>query len=249
MRIAFLGTCSGTEPMAGARHVSLAFQAGGGVYFFDAGEGCAYTAHLLSIDLLTVRAIFISHTHWDHVGGLAGILWVMGKLAGRSPEPPGRLAGRTVPVFLPELGVWEGVLKVLGHAKGGFGLGYEVEPRPYGDGEVFDDGHLRAEALHNTHLGRPGPGEPWLSYSFRIESGGKAVVYSGDTGGVEELAPLAGDGCELLLMETGHHREEDVCLFIRDADLRVGRVVFVHHGRAILGQAALIARDGMALEI
>ena len=108
-----------------------------------------------------------------------------------------------------------------------------------------------------------GPGEPWLSYSFRIESGGKAVVYSGDTGGVEELAPPAGDGCELLLMETGHHRVEDVCLFIRDADLRVGRVVFVHHGRAILadpvgqarlaedilGQGVLIARDGMAMEI
>ncbi|MHC4715577.1 MAG: MBL fold metallo-hydrolase, partial [Planctomycetota bacterium] len=70
MELTFLGTCSGTEPIEGYRHVSFTLATAGGVYFFDAGGSCAYTAHVMGIDLLAVRAVFISHTHLDHIGGL-----------------------------------------------------------------------------------------------------------------------------------------------------------------------------------
>ena len=63
MKITFLGTCSGTEPMPNRKHVSFVIEHAGAVYWFDAGEGCSYTAHLAGIDLLSTRAVFISHTH------------------------------------------------------------------------------------------------------------------------------------------------------------------------------------------
>ena len=86
---------------------------GGGVYWVDAGAGCSYTAHLLGIDLLSVRAIFISHTHMDHVGGLANLLWDIRKLNGREKDPARRIDNRRIDLFIPDLQVWQGVRQVL----------------------------------------------------------------------------------------------------------------------------------------
>lgn len=71
MKLHILGSCSGTEPMPGRHHTSLALETGGSLYFLDAGEGCGYSSYLLGIDQLRTRGIFISHTHMDHVGGPA----------------------------------------------------------------------------------------------------------------------------------------------------------------------------------
>ena len=60
MKIHYLGTCSGTEPMPGMHHVSLMIDVNGSLYWFDAGECCAYTAYTSGIEVMTVRAIFLS---------------------------------------------------------------------------------------------------------------------------------------------------------------------------------------------
>ena len=80
MKIHFLGTCAGTEPMPTRKHSSTAFEVNDALYFFDAGEGCSYTAHNMGLDLLKTRAVFISHPHLDHVGGLCNLLWTIRKL-------------------------------------------------------------------------------------------------------------------------------------------------------------------------
>ena len=41
------------------------------------------------------------------------------------------------------------------------------------------------------------------------------VVFSGDLKEIDELEPLL-DDCDLLLVETGHHRVEDICAYARE---------------------------------
>jgi 7,8-dihydropterin-6-yl-methyl-4-(beta-D-ribofuranosyl)aminobenzene 5'-phosphate synthase len=51
--------------------------AGGARILFDAGpdpKALMYNLAVLGIEMSSVDAIFISHDHWDHIGGLTGVL-------------------------------------------------------------------------------------------------------------------------------------------------------------------------------
>ena len=263
MKIAFLGTCSGTEPIAGFHHASIAVEHEGAVYWFDAGERCSYTAHLMGLDLLAIRAIFISHTDMDHVGGLPNLLWNIRKLNSRlSSSSP--LAGRTIRIFIPDLDVWRGAMALLGNDNYRKKTNYSLVADRFEDGTIYDESAFRVTALHNLHQGEPKPGEPWKSFSFRVDAGNTTLVYSGDVAGIGDVEPLL-EGCGLLLMETGHHKVEEICRRISDSGRFSGKLVFVHHGRDILSDPegelkkaknilgnrneVVIARDGMTLDV
>jgi ribonuclease BN (tRNA processing enzyme) len=259
MHITFIGTCSGTEPMAGRHHCSFAIEHNSNIYWFDAGECCSYTGYLAGIDLPATKAIFISHTHMDHIGGLPNLLWTLRKLTSVSADAMRRLTDQSVDVFIPDLGVWEGILRILAGTEGGFRIPFHLDARDYQDGVVYEKNGMRVIAYHNMHLGES---KPHRSFSFRIEAGSKVIVYSGDVRSIEDFAQLI-DGCDLLLMETGHHKVEDVCVYLRDSGKRFGRLGFIHHGRAILhdpegelrkageilGDRVFIANDGMTAEL
>ena len=80
MKITFLGTCSGTEPMPNRHHSSVVFEINGQYYWFDAGECCSHTAYTSGINVARVRAVFISHMHIDHTGGLPNLIFTLNKL-------------------------------------------------------------------------------------------------------------------------------------------------------------------------
>ena len=75
------GSCAGTSPKENRHHTSFAIESDERVYWFDAGETCSYTAHLMGVDLLSVPHVFISHPHMDHVGGLGNLLWNIRKVS------------------------------------------------------------------------------------------------------------------------------------------------------------------------
>jgi ribonuclease BN (tRNA processing enzyme) len=257
MKIHFFGTCAGTEPVAGRKHVSFAVEKDGEVYWFDAGEGCSYTAHLMGVDLLSVRNIFISHSHMDHVGGLGNLLWNIRKLDNHAH----RLSGKSVDVFLANSKTWDGIMQLLSQTEGGFKTEFAVNRQNIEDGEIFHKNGFCVTALHNTHMGMPENGQ-WMSYSFRMEAEGRSIVFSGDLGALSDIDPLIGQ-CDLLLMETGHYAPEDVCNYIKDSGKNIGTLGFIHSGRhilnhpdlelskakKILGDRVFIAEDGMSMEI
>lgn len=245
--------------MPGRHHTAFTIHVDGRLFWFDAGESCSYNAYLAGIDLSATEAIFISHTHMDHIGGLPNLLWTLRKLTTTSTAVRQRLTDRTIDLFIPDMEVYEGIRAMLRGTEGGFSAVFAIDAKPCKDGILYDKGGVRVTALHNLHLGSS---QPFQSFSFRVEIGAKSIVYSGDVKSVEDFAPLI-DNCTLLLMETGHHQVEEVCRYLRSSGKSFGTLIFVHHGRAVLqdpggelrkAQAlldnrVLIAEDGMALEL
>lgn len=228
MKLYFLGTCAGTEPILGWRHQSFAVEAGDGVYWFDAGEGSSFTAHTMGVDLLSVKGIFISHTHLDHIGGLPNLLWNIRKLKWILRREP---KFGVIKLFMPNPESWDGLRLFLNNTEGNnFSEVINVEVKNVTDGIIFSDENIKVEALHNLHLGEAGNGE-WKSFAYRIYCEGKKIVYTGDLGNLGEVNDMVGESCDILLIETGHYGYTETLEKIKD--VKADTVMFTHNGADI----------------
>ncbi len=234
MKISILGSCSGTEPFENRHHTAFALTVGERIYWFDAGETCSYTAHLMGLDLLSVSDIFISHPHMDHVGGLGNLFWNIRKLSKVKKQNP---RYGDLHLYTPCMETFEGILAILKNSEGGYQNDYQTLAYPISDGVLLENGEIRVTAMHNLHLKEPADGV-WRSFSYLIEAEGKRIVFSGDIKDLSELSPWLRDGCDLLLMETGHHHPDEVCRRLTDEKYAVGRLGFLHHGRDSLDRYA-----------
>lgn len=228
MKLHFLGTCCGAEPIPDRRHASVVLEYTDRLFWLDAGEACSITGHTMGLDLLKTTNILISHCHMDHIGGLANLLWTIRKLRVRTDRLP-TYGG--VDVYIPNPVTKNAVNSLLSGTEENFKCDFPVNLKNVSDGFVLYNNGLTITAYHNNHLGNPG-NHPWMSFSYRIKAEGKSIIYSGDLGNYSDLDIAIGHGCDVILLETGHFKIEQAYEYLKNKEF--GRLFFTHNGREII---------------
>lgn len=169
-------------------------------YLFDCGEGVSSSILRYGIDYNKINAIFVTHTHSDHLSGLFFLLQMM-YLTGRE-EPLG--------LYLPEEAI-SGVkdflnLLYLFPEKFAFDLYFFS----INQGRFFENSELKIYAYPNEHLienkeiiEKKGLPNKMESFCLEIRYDGKKIVYSGDVGVLEDLE-IVTRNANLLLTECMH---------------------------------------------
>lgn len=224
----FFGTCSGTEPMKDMHHCAWAIKKNDGYYWFDAGENCSRTAHLMGENLRNVKNIFISHPHSDHIGGLMNLICTIRKLFVRDKT----MREESLGLFVPKIEVWKYLKAYIETGDANIESRFKIDAKEIDDGLIFEDENIRVEAFSNLHM-EHAFGNEKISYSFRISIDGKVIVFSGDVKNLDEVDKVVGEGCDFLIMETGHHDVDDIINYSETHNVDV--LLFNHHGRYIIG--------------
>jgi ribonuclease BN (tRNA processing enzyme) len=199
-RFVTLGTGGGPVTRVRRSEPANAVVVGGAVYLFDAGDGVQRQLAAANLPTAQVRAVFISHHHIDHNGGLAPFLVTRWLLVSREPlpviGPPGTVS--MVKAIAQAYHATElAPITIGGPPMPPIASSTRPEDLPAETSmpvEIYRDANIRVSAMTNDHYHfAPGSEEARLarSYSFRIEAGGRVFVYSGDTGPSRNLEKLA----------------------------------------------------------
>lgn len=82
---AFVLGCGGMMPLPYRHLTSVLLRREGDLFLFDGGEGTQVSLKRLNLKWKKINAIFVSHTHADHVTGLPGILMLSSQVDRTEP--------------------------------------------------------------------------------------------------------------------------------------------------------------------
>ncbi len=252
MELTVLGSGSFALPRGARKKVrnpaGYAVRLRGGILLFDLGFGNVRQLARAGLDPSAVTDAFFTHRHPDHTADLAALLFLFrydaapraGKV--RLWGPPGfrafvkKLSRAYDPWLTPR--------------------GYRLEIRELRDGSRAEGAGWRVDCLSVRHS------TPTLAY--RLSSGARSLVYSGDTGPARRLPDFA-RGCGLFLLEAtlgegeshpGHLNPRQALAAFRASGARKG--LFTHLSlaserglRRLLkpGSRARLARDLMVVRV
>ncbi len=190
-----LGTHGGPVSNPQRSEPANAIVIGRDAYLVDVGDGTAEQLSKARLSVAQVKAVFISHLHFDHIGGLSALLGlrnqmsVAGVLEIYGPRGTQALVDGLVAATVPS-------------AEAGYGF----QDKPFADpanmvhvvemvdGDIARVGPMQVTARQNSHYSfAPGSemDQRYQSLSFRFDTPERSIAYTGDTGpstAVEELA-------------------------------------------------------------
>ena len=82
---AFILGCGGMMPLPYRHLTSVLLRREGELFLFDGGEGTQVSLRRLNLKWKKINAIFVSHTHADHVTGLPGIMMLSSQVDRTEP--------------------------------------------------------------------------------------------------------------------------------------------------------------------
>ncbi|WP_293902934.1 MBL fold metallo-hydrolase [Phenylobacterium sp.] len=203
LRVIFCGT-SGPLPIPNRAKACTAIQAGGALFLVDAGPESTKNLMMWRVPVATVKAVFITHLHSDHIGDLGELnlqSWVAGRpqpLAVIGPAGVDKLAAGFNLAYETDHGFrkahheHDGVKLPL--AAGVLKATVVTIPAPDGTAVVWNEGGLKVTAIRVAH----DPVTP--AFGYRFDYKGRSVVVSGDTRKWPPLA-VAAKGADVLIHE------------------------------------------------
>ncbi|MFK8031892.1 MAG: MBL fold metallo-hydrolase [Gammaproteobacteria bacterium] len=201
-----LGTAGGPLLEVNRSQPANALVTEGGVYLVDAGDGAGGQLAKAGYSLQSVDAVFISHLHFDHTGGLPAILGLRHQT--NSPK--------TLTIYGPP-GIKESVEGIFAFMAPEMRVGFAVpgarrsHSRPQDKtvvielipGDPVNVNNMQVTAVENTHFTFPrGSDAARLnkSFAYRFDLPDRSIVYTGDTGPSSSVVQLA-KGADLLVSE------------------------------------------------
>jgi ribonuclease BN (tRNA processing enzyme) len=190
--IVTLGTRGGPLPTKDRAQSSNLLIVNDTAYLIDAGDGVTRRIVQAGYNFRQVGKVFITHLHSDHTAGLATLLVSQWESQRREPTDiygggVEALVKGAIAYLTPNAEIrWAEGKKVpmtdVFH-------GHDVDA-----GLVYQDSNIKVTAVENTHFNFPQGSPPYgkyKSYSYRFETPGRIVVFTGDTGPSEAVTNLA----------------------------------------------------------
>ena len=254
MKLIVLG--SGTS-VPHAQRTSSAYwlKTSGGDLLLDIGPDAVHRMAQEGLDWANLEAIWISHFHLDHLGGLAPFLF------GTKWAPQTQQRTASLKVFGPA-GI-KALLQAFDQANN-YRLFHQpfaievIEIEPGSGFEILPG--VKAKTFVTPHTRE--------SLAIRLtDHDGASLVYTSDTGPSEELAAFAKDA-DLLLMECSFHRDKPIQNHLALAEAmaiarraKPGKLVLTHlypewdgidlaaEAKTLWSGDSIAANDGLVLEI
>jgi len=142
------------------------------------------------VDPCDLDAVCLSHLHPDHCFDMSG-LYVLRKYHPAGPPP-------RLPVYAPAGSDWH-LSQAYGTTEPN-GMARPFEFRDLSDGLQFRAGPFSMSAMLTSH--------PVTAFALRLECQGRTLVYSGDTGPMDELSDFA-RGADVFLCEASFVESAD----------------------------------------